>query len=90
MHEVAQEWFYDARWGPMIGYQPSEGELVGLFVGTGNLRGTSFTGATCPQVCERSNVVFVPWHVNDPALYTFAVTTPSSVANSPLRFVKPR
>jgi hypothetical protein len=53
---IARNWFYDpARWGPMSGYQPSNGELVGVFVGQGNLRnnGNSYK--------ERSNVVLVSW-----------------------------
>ncbi len=61
---VARNWFYDGRWGAMMGYQPEDGEMVGLFAGTGNLRDKSFTQATCPQICERTNVMMVPW-VND-------------------------
>lgn len=62
-HRVGIEWFYDlARWGPILGYQPRNGETVGLFVGAGNLRdGGNFTQASCPRVCERSNVAFVQW-----------------------------
>jgi hypothetical protein len=57
------EWWYDpGRWGPMTGYDPAEGELVGVFVASGNLRlGGSITRATCPRVCERSNVALVPF-----------------------------
>lgn len=59
---VGLEWFYDGRWGPMLGYQPQSGETVGIFVGSGNLRdGANFTQASCPRVCERSNVAFVQW-----------------------------
>jgi hypothetical protein len=76
---VGKNWFYDARWGPLNGYQPENGEMVGLFVGTGNLRGTAFANQDCPQVCERSNVAFVPWHNDDYAEYTFATSSPSSV-----------
>jgi hypothetical protein len=68
---VGRNWFYDARWGPMQGHQPENGEQVGLFVGTGNLRGKSHTGGSCPQICERSNVAIVPWHNDDPATFTF-------------------
>ena len=62
-HLVGREWFYDAqRWGPMLGYQPQDGETVGIFVAAGNLRdGAGFTQASCPRVCERSNVAFVRW-----------------------------
>ena len=89
-YEVANEWYYDARWGPMEGYQPSDGELVGLFVAAGPTRGASFTLPSCPQVCERSNVAIVPWHNSDQATYTFSASTPSSLANSLLHLVKPR
>jgi hypothetical protein len=68
---VGRNWFYDSRWGPMNGHQPENGEQVGLFVGTGNLRGKSHTGASCPQICERSNVALVPWHNDDFAKFTF-------------------
>ena len=71
---VGRNWFYDgARWGPMTGYQPQNGETVGLFAGTGNLRGKSFSGASCPQVCERTNVALVQWHNDDGALYEFSL-----------------
>jgi hypothetical protein len=59
---VGIDWFYGPRWGPMAGYQQAPGELVGLFVGSGNLRGRTDPGyVTCPRVCERSNVALVPW-----------------------------
>ena len=57
-----REWWYDsARWGTLAVYPPQEGELVGVFVGSGDLRGRTWTRATCPGVCERSNVAFVPF-----------------------------
>jgi len=59
--DVAKEWFYDARWGPMTGHQPVPGEIVGIFVGAGNLRDASYTRASCPRICERSNVALIPW-----------------------------
>jgi hypothetical protein len=53
---VGQNWFYDARWAPIIGYQPQAGETVGLFVVQGPQRdGEDLT------VLERSNVAFTPW-----------------------------
>jgi hypothetical protein len=69
--QVSYNWFYDpARWGPMTGYQPSDGEIVGVFVGSGNLRGRTDPGyVNCPRVCERSNVAMVPWSVG--ASYAF-------------------
>jgi hypothetical protein len=69
---VGRNWFYDGRWSPIVGYQPSNGELVGLFAGTGNLRDKAFSGAQCPQICERTNVAIVPWHNDDFATYTFS------------------
>jgi len=68
---VGRNWFYDGRWNPIVGYQPENGEIVGLFAGTGNLRDKSFTGAGCPQICERTNVALVPWHNDDFATYSF-------------------
>ncbi|HEY7289006.1 MAG TPA: hypothetical protein VH583_04145 [Vicinamibacterales bacterium] len=72
--QVSYNWFYDpARWGPMTGYQPQHGETVGFFVGAGNLRGRKDPGyVSCPRVCERSNVVLVPWAEDGSAVYTFA------------------
>jgi hypothetical protein len=71
---VGREWFYDpVRWGPMLGYQPSDGETVGLWVGAGNLRdGGNFTRNSCPRVCERSNVALVPWNNGGGASYIFS------------------
>ena len=60
--DIPFEWFYDpARWGPMYNYHPAEGETVGIWVGAGDLRNQRFTQATCPRVCEVSNVVLVPF-----------------------------
>lgn len=59
--DIGLEWFYDGRWAPILGYQPRSGETVGVFVGSGNLRDASYTQATCPRICERSNVAFVQW-----------------------------
>ncbi|HYM24564.1 MAG TPA: hypothetical protein VEU08_15210 [Vicinamibacterales bacterium] len=69
---VYETWFYDpARWGPMAGYQPQDGESVGIFVGHGNLRGKSYTGADCPQICDRSDVAFTTWYNEGDTLETF-------------------
>jgi hypothetical protein len=67
---VARNWFYDSRWGAMMGYQPQNGEIVGLFAATGNVRDKTHTRASCPQVCERTNVAMVPWHNDDFATYS--------------------
>jgi hypothetical protein len=71
---VGEEWFYDpARWGPINFYQPRDGELVGIFVGSGNLRdGNNITRVTCPAVCERSNVALIPWSTGGGVTYTFS------------------
>lgn len=38
--QFAQNWFYDAnRWGPMTGYQPAPGEMVGFMIAAGDQRG---------------------------------------------------
>jgi hypothetical protein len=54
-------WYDSARWGPLAIYRPEEGETVGVFVTAGQTRGREYTRATCPQMCERSNVAFVPF-----------------------------
>jgi hypothetical protein len=69
---VGIEWFYDpARWGPINFYQPGDGELVGIWVAAGNLRDGRFTRATCPRVCERSNVALIPWSTGGGVSYSF-------------------
>jgi hypothetical protein len=61
--DIHRNWYYDARWGPMAGYQPAIGELVAVWVGQGNLRGTS--GNT---KAERSNFQLIRWGTGyDPA-----------------------
>ena len=58
-NSIAANWFYDARWGPMAGYQPANGEEVGIFVAAGNLRGVKDGSGS--RVYERSNVVLLPF-----------------------------
>src|ERR1041385_47851 len=31
-NQIARNWLYDGRWGPMQGHQPQPGELVGVMV----------------------------------------------------------
>src|ERR1700674_4808763 len=38
---IMSNWFYDSRWGPLVGHHPAPGEMVGIFVGQGNLRGVT-------------------------------------------------
>jgi hypothetical protein len=55
--QYGQNWYYDpARWGPMAGYQPANGEAVGFFVTAGDARNNGNA-----VVKERSNVVVVPF-----------------------------
>jgi len=57
---IGGDWYYDpARWGPMAGYQPQSGEIVGIFVGAGNLR--DVTDGSGSYVFERSNVLLMPF-----------------------------
>jgi hypothetical protein len=53
---IGRDWWYDQRWGPIIGHQPAFGEIVGIFVAAGNLRdlGNVITK-------ERSNVLLIPY-----------------------------
>jgi hypothetical protein len=67
---VHESWFYDARWGPMAGYQPQDGEIVGIFVCAGNCRNN--TAGDNSYVKERSNVAFVPWANGGGADYSFS------------------
>jgi hypothetical protein len=67
MSDFANNWAYDARWGPMNHYQPQVGEQVGFFLSAGNARGvTSVT-----SVRERTNVVVVSLPANDTGVFTF-------------------
>ncbi|HEX4348662.1 MAG TPA: hypothetical protein VHZ73_13890 [Vicinamibacterales bacterium] len=72
-YDVASNWFYDVRWGALKGHQPAEGETVGFFVASGNLRNNGYTLATCPGTCERSNVALVPFTYGN-ADYAFSVS----------------
>jgi hypothetical protein len=57
---IGGDWYYDpARWGPMAGYQPGNGEIVGIFVGAGNLR--DVVDGSGSYVLERSNVLLMPF-----------------------------
>lgn len=57
--EIARNWFYDGRWGPLAGRQPASGEMVGVFVGAGNLR--NVRDASQSPAKQRSNVALVRW-----------------------------
>jgi hypothetical protein len=70
--QIATNWFYDSRWGPMSGYQPAEGELVGIFVTAGDARGRD-----AHIVAERSNIVVVPFPPIEGAVHTFGDVLPA-------------
>lgn len=54
---IGESWLYDAgRWGPMAGYRPRPGELVGLMVAAGSSRSDDQA-----PVRERTNVVQIAW-----------------------------
>jgi hypothetical protein len=54
--QIGINWWYDRRWGHLLGYQPAFGETVGIFVAAGNLRDN---GNVITK--ERSNVVLMPF-----------------------------
>ena len=58
---IGSNWFYPPAWGPMNGYNPSSGELVGFFVAAGSVRHDVTPGGTSSVVRERSNVALTPW-----------------------------
>ncbi len=67
--QIAVNWYYDGRWGEMAGYQPAQGETIGVFVVAGNVRGV-LDGSQSP-VQERSNVVVVPMPGVEGASHSF-------------------
>jgi hypothetical protein len=71
-------WYYDpARWGPMAGYLPADGEMVGIFVTVGNTRGIKDSSLLLAK--ERSNVALVPFDSGHGSTYTFVNGKPSVV-----------
>lgn len=69
--DFACNWAYDARWGPMNGYNPSAGEQMGFFVTAGDARGVG----TVTSVRERSNVVLVTLPANDSGSFTYSLAS---------------
>lgn len=69
---IAGAWFYDgARWGPMAGHQPQDGETVGIFACAGNCRNN--TAGDASYIKERTNVALIPWTNEGGGLtYTFS------------------
>jgi hypothetical protein len=56
-NQIAINWVYDGRWGPMQGHQPAPGEKVGFMVSAGNARGVPDDSQTI--VKERSAMALV-------------------------------
>jgi hypothetical protein len=54
--EIGINWWYDQRWGHLLGYQPSCGETVGIYAAAGNLRDIGNVIAK-----ERTNIVLMPF-----------------------------
>jgi hypothetical protein len=54
----------------MAGWQPQDGETVGIFVCAGNCRNNDAGDRS--YVKERSNVAFVPWSNHGEGSYTFS------------------
>ena len=75
--DVYREWYYSpGRWGVMAGYEPAEGEIVGIFAASGNLRGAQFNQASCPNFCERTNVALVPFSTQGAAYNLSSLRVP--------------
>lgn len=55
-NQIANNWLYDSRWGPMAGHQPQAGELVGFMLTAGDARGKDVHAVT-----ERSRIVELAW-----------------------------
>jgi len=54
--QIARNWLYDSRWGPMQGHQPRPGERVGFMLTAGDARGRD-----SHAVAERSRIVEIAW-----------------------------
>ena len=54
--EIGINWWYDQRWGHLLGYQPQCGETVGFYAAAGNLRDVGNVIAK-----ERTNIVLMPF-----------------------------
>jgi hypothetical protein len=67
LSDFARNWAYDARWGPMAGYQPQVGEQMGFFLSAGDARGNSAP----TSVRERTNVVVVSLPGGDSGTFGF-------------------
>src|SRR5919197_5435923 len=78
--QIAANWFYDGRWGPLAGYNPKPGEVVGLFVVAGDARNNVY------RVQERSNIVTFPLPPSHTAAsFTFAADGGESIQDTLVR-----
>lgn len=66
--QIAKNWVYDGRWGPMAAHQPAPGEAVGFMVTAGNARGVPDASQSAR---ERSNMVVVAFPSTANATFTF-------------------
>jgi hypothetical protein len=66
--DFATNWAYDSRWGPMDGYHPHVGELMGFFLSAGDARGESGVSS----VRERTQVVMVSLPAGDSGSFSFS------------------
>ena len=71
--QLATNWFYDSRWGPLQGWQPAAGELVGFFIMAGNGRNV-LDGSQSPRQA-RSDMAVITWD-GKTRDYTFAPPAP--------------
>lgn len=77
---IGTQWLYDPhRWGPMAGYNPSPGELVGFMVAAGSTRSDDQT-----PVQARTPVVLFPWPASPGARVIPFTTAPSTAPPAPL------
>lgn len=67
-NQVARNWFYDSRWGALVGHQPYPGDKVGFFVTSGNARGVFDASQS---IRERSNVVLVSFPSSAGPVFNF-------------------
>lgn len=55
--QIQANWFYDSgRWGPLANYQPKPGEIIGLFICSGDCRDAN---PSYSPVHERSDIILI-------------------------------
>jgi hypothetical protein len=58
-NQIARNWVYDNRWGPMVNHQSAPGERIGFMVSAGNARGEDDH-----LVAERSDIIEISMPTN--------------------------